>query len=97
MQPPCGQKSWRYVLCNMPIGHRPDQELCPRLLNSNLAFDDETFESCARPGLYLVGSLAKKHLDHIGLTDILCPDNHGVRYIERIRTAMQQELDCAGR
>ncbi|MDE0183740.1 MAG: NAD(P)-binding domain-containing protein [Caldilineaceae bacterium] len=97
VQTPCGRKSWRYDLCYMLIGHRPNQELCARLLNGNLAFDDETFESCARPGVYLVGALAKKHLEHIGLTDILCPDNQGIRYIERIRSAMQQEFNCAER
>ena len=67
----------------MLIGHKPDRDLCSRLLNGNLAFDDDTFESCERPGVYLVGALAKKHLEHIGLTDKLCPDNDGVRYIEQ--------------
>ena len=80
----------------MLIGHKPDQDLCSRLLNGNLAFDDETFESCERPGVYLVGALAKKHLEHIGLTDKLCPDNDSVRYIERIRSAMQQEFNRSG-
>lgn len=96
VQTPCGQKTWNYDLCYMLIGHRPDQELCARLLNGNLAFDDETFESRARPGVYLVGALARKHLEHIGLTEILCPDNQGVRYIERIRSAMRREFNCAG-
>ena len=96
VQTPAGQKTWNYDLCYMLIGHKPDRDLCSRLLNGNLAFDDETFESCERPGVYLVGALAKKHLEHIGLTDKLCPDNDGVRYIERIRSAMQQEFNRSG-
>ena len=96
VQTPAGQKTWNYDLCFMLIGHKPDRDLCSRLLNGNLAFDDETFESCERPGLYLVGALAKKHLEHIGLTDKLCPDNDGVRYIERIRSAMMQEFNRSG-
>ncbi len=94
VQTPDGNITWNYDLCYMLIGHRPDQDLYTRLLNGNLEFDEETFESCQRPGLYLVGALAKKHLEHIGLTQNLCPDNEGVRYIERIRSAMQQELRC---
>ena len=74
VQTPCGQKAWNDDLCYMLIGHQPNREWCARLLNRNLAFDDETFESCQRPGLYLVGALARKHLEHIGLTDLLCPD-----------------------
>ena len=96
VQTPSGQTSWNYDLCYMLIGHKPDQDLCTRLLNGNLAFEEETFESCERPGVYLVGALAKKHLEHIGLTDKLCPDNMGVRYIEHIRSAMQQEFNCSG-
>ncbi len=92
IQTPHGQKTWDYDLCFMLIGHKPNEELCARLLHGNLAYDEETFESCERPGVYLVGALAKKHLEHIGLTDRLCPDNQGVRYIERIRYAMQQEF-----
>ncbi len=45
----------------------------------------------------LVGALAMKHPEHIGLTDILCPANPGVRHIERIRSGMQLELDGASR
>ena len=96
VQTPCGQKTWDYDLCYVLIGHQPNQDLCARLLNGNLAFDAETFESCERPGVYLVGALAKKHLEHIGLTDRLCPDNQGVRYIERIRFAMRQEFNRTG-
>lgn len=92
VQTPCGRRTWDYDLCFMLIGHKPNQDLCARILNHNLDFDDDTFESRQRPGIYLVGALAKKHLEHIGLTDILCPDNMGERYVERIRGAMQQEL-----
>ncbi len=91
---PSGRKKWNYDLCYMLIGHKPNPDLCSRLLNGNLAFDEDTFESCERPGVYLVGALAKKHLEHIGLTHNLCPDNMGVRYIERIRSAMQKEFNC---
>jgi len=93
VQTPDGQKTWNYDLCYMLIGHRPAQDLYTRLLNGNLEFDEETFESCERPGLYLVGALAKKHLEHIGLTHNLCPDNEGVRYIDNIRSAMQKEFN----
>lgn len=92
VQTPDGQKTWEFDLCYMLFGHRPDQDLYTRLLNGNLDFVEETFESCQRPGLYLVGALAKKHLEHIGLTHNLCPDNEGERHIERIQTAMQQEF-----
>ena len=94
VQTPDGQKTWHYDLCFMLIGHRPHQDLYKRLLNGNLEFDEETFESCERPGIYLVGALAKKHLEHIGLTHNLCPDNEGVRFIDNIRSAMQQEFNC---
>ncbi len=94
VQTPGGRQTWDFDLCYMLIGHKPNQSLCTRLLNGNLDFDEETFESCERPGVYLVGALAKKHLEHIGLTHNLCPDNDGVRYIERIRSAMQQEFNC---
>lgn len=96
VQTPGGRQTWDFDLCYMLIGHKPNQSLCTRLLNGNLDFDEETFESCERPGVYLVGALAKKHLEHIGLTHNLCPDNDGVRYIERIRSAMQQEFNCSG-
>ena len=86
------RRSWRYDLCFMLIGHKPNEDLCARLLNGNLDFDEATFESCERPGVYLVGALAKKHLEHIGLAETLCPDNGGVRFIERIRSAMEQEF-----
>ncbi len=92
VQTPGGRKTWNYDLCYMLIGHKPNQDMCSRLLNGNLDFVEETFESCERPGVYLVGALAKKHLEHIGLTHNLCPDNDGVRYIERIRSAMQKEF-----
>lgn len=93
VQTPGGRKTWNYDLCYMLIGHKPDQDMCSRLLNGNLDFVEETFESCERPGVYLVGALAKKHLEHIGLTHNLCPDNDGVRYIENIRSAMQREFN----
>ena len=91
---PGGQIDWDYDLCFMLFGHKPDQDLYARLLNGNLEFVEETFESCERPGLYLVGALAKRHLEHIGLTHNLCPDNDGVRQIDTIRSAMQKEFNC---
>ena len=93
VQTPGGRKTWNYDLCYMLIGHKPNQDMCSRLLNGNLEFVEETFESCERPGVYLVGALARKHLEHIGLTHNLCPDNDGVRYIENIRSAMQREFN----
>ena len=67
VQTPAGQKTWDYDLCYMLIGHKPNTDLCSRLLNGNLAFKEETFESCARPGVYLVGALAKKHPSSISV------------------------------
>lgn len=96
VQTPYGRRTWAYDLCFMLIGHKPDGHLCAKLLNHNLAYDEDTFESCERPGIYLVGALAKKHLEHIGLTDKLCPDNKGVRYIEHIRDVMQREFNLRG-
>ena len=90
IQSPHGRKTWTCDLCYMLIGHRPDFQRCAKLLNGNLAYDKYTFELHERPGIYLVGALAKMHLEHIGLTDKLCPDNQGVRYIEYIRNALQE-------
>ncbi len=45
----------------------------------------------------LAGALTKRHLGHIDLTPILCTDNQGIRYSERIRSGMQLELDGASR
>ena len=92
IQTPHGQKTWTYDLCFMLIGNKPDGQLYERLLNGNLTYDAETFESCERAGIYLVGALATKHLEHIGLTNQLCLDDKGVRYIEYIRDSMQREF-----
>ena len=44
-----------------------------------------------RPG-DLVGALAKKHLEHIGLTDKLCPGNEGIRHIDKVIHAIKNQL-----
>ena len=65
---------------------------------SAAASDAEFLENCrVAEEVGLVGALAKRDREDIGLTAILCSDNQGVRYIERIGSDMQLELDGASR
>ena len=76
----------------MLLGHRPDEPLLQRVLGDDTSHDESTFESKTKPGIYLVGALAKKHLEHIGLTDKLCPGNEGVRHIDNVINAIKNQL-----
>ena len=73
----------------MLLGHRPDEALLRAVLGDDFSHDEATFESNARPGIYLVGALAKKHLEHIGLTHKLCPGNEGIRHITKLIDAIK--------
>ena len=88
---PQGFRSWPFDQCFMLLGHRPDESLLQRILKDDLSFDENTFAS-KRLGIYLVGALAKKHLEHIGLTDKLCPGNEGIRHITKVIDAVKTQL-----
>ena len=93
IQTPDGERQWLFDQCFMLLGHRPDESLLQRILGDDRSHDETTFESRSRPGLYLVGALAKKHLEHIGLNDNLCPGNEGVRHIEKVIDAIKIQLN----
>ena len=92
IQTPDGERRWPFDQCFMLLGHRPAESLLQRILGDEASYDEATFESRARPGLYLVGALAKKHLEHIGLTDKLCPGNEGIRHINKVIDAIKIQL-----
>ena len=85
---PDGKRSWPFNQGFMLLGHRSDEPLMQRILGDNRSHDELTFESQACPGIYLVGALAQKHLEHIGLTNKLCPGNEGVRHIDKVVEAI---------
>ena len=92
IQTPDGERSWPFDQCFMLLGHRPDEPLLQRIVGDDASHDESTFESTTTPGIYLVGALAKKHLEHIGLTDKLCPGNEGVRHIDKVVDAIKNQL-----
>ena len=89
IQSPDGERQWPFDQCFMLLGHRPDEALLRAVLGDDFSHDEATFESNARPGIYLVGALAKKHLEHIGLTHKLCPGNEGIRHITKLIDAIK--------
>ena len=58
-----------------------------------LTVSEQEGRTRARPGRYLVGALAKKHLEHIGLNDNLCPGNEGIRHINKVIDAIKIQLN----
>ena len=92
IQTPDGERQWLFDQCFMLLGHRPDEPLLQRVLGDDTSHDESTFESKTKPGIYLVGALAKKHLEHIGLTAKLGPGNGGVRHIDNVINAIKNQL-----
>lgn len=88
---PNGERQWPFDQCFMLLGHRPDESLLHHVLGNDTSHDESTFES-TRPGIYLVGALAKKHLEHIGLTNKLCPGNNGIRHISKLINAIKTQI-----
>jgi thioredoxin reductase (NADPH) len=94
IQTPDGERQWPFDQCFMLLGHRPDEPLLQRVLGDDTSHDESTFESQTRPGLYLVGALAKKNLEHIGLTNKLCPGNEDIRHITKVIEAIKTQLNA---
>ena len=86
---PDSERHWPFDQCFMLLGHRPDEVLLHAVLGDDFSYDEATFESNSRPGIYLVGALANKHLEHIGLTQQLCPGNEGTRHISKLMEAIK--------